>query len=773
MRKGKKNKVSISGKRIFILYCVAMIIILVISLIVSIIDHKKHLINWPIGYENIIGVMLQIIVTVITMIVSIIGISISLQNEKVFGCKLTILYALRKRNHYSVLQIIIISISLCILNAAFFMLELTIAVIGTSITSLLFVFQVVILEIPIMVKTESAVKCILKDNFIKCYLYESEIPKPVKDAVRYLLYNDNLKNTFEFLKDDSDQEYSQYTLIKLLEFQYDLAIDLNTQYDDREQLVIGSSLLENVFDVLLRHITVSDSVYSKVIENKYLLIQVLFQIRKLPEVQNRFSEKIESLILLLSYPKKTTLDFDLLSDVIIILSAWTIEEGDTIVINALRLQLSNYNYILKKSSYALDVFALISMYFYYLSCSDPDVPHEIKQMIKDWIGEGNIIERGTKITSWKKLFYQTANVFQVNYDRLTALVTRNADTLEYYLHGNGAKWVILEQSYVARWYLTNWLNTSVINNRDFSALIKQFPNLKNDLKSFGNQCLNEDHTFVPTEEMNQIVEFYSDNANHFIRFKIIEQVNHNFFKFINDLNYAELKSNADAAANLNQNDLAQKITSEIRTVLQNEWGFDSHQTIDNTDRYFSVLFEKMPEAINFEEIIIDYCVDSVLAELENATKKTVVYNSNQFDNNIQSIISKNPKYVSQSVKDTIPCFIESEEIKHEFIDACDNCDELHSKILGDMVIVLSDKDFRFNCEVLEVGFQELSEKELVDEVEKHQREDGQFVFNGVFMPREKIIEIVKAKYTVLTIRIKYQVVSSKENIFELVPYANN
>lgn len=41
------------------------------------------------------------------------------------------------------------------------------------------------------------------------------------------------------------------------------------------------------------------------------------------------------------------------------------------------------------------------------------------------------------------------------------------------------------------------------------------------------------------------------------------------------------------------------------------------------------------------------------------------------------------------------------------------------------------------------------------------------------MPREKIIEIVKAKYTVLSIVIKYQVFSSNKNIFKLVPYSNN
>ncbi len=766
------EKISIPGKRSFICCCAIMGIIFIMSFVISVIDRTHQLINWPDGYGDIIGVALQVIITIVTMIISIIGISISLQNENVFRCKLTTLCALRKRIHYSFLQIIIISISLCIFNIAFYMLDLKAAVIGTSITSLFFLLQVIYLEVPTMVKTEYAVKSILKDNFIDSHLHNLEMSKSVKDAVRYLLYSDNLKNTFEFFKDDFDQEYNEYVLIKLLEFQKDLAGDLETQYNNRERLIIESSLLENVLDVLLRQITIPDNVYSKVIENKYLLICVLLQIHKLPEGQDRFTEKVGSLIILLFDSKNSSINFDLIADVIIILSAETIKTGDMSIITDLRRQLSNFQYSLRQASYALDVFALLSMYLYYLSCSDPDVPSQIKQTIKKWIGEGNIIEKGTKITSWKKMFSQVKSHFPVDYNRFLSLAMRNSDTLEYYLFGSGAKWVIFEPSYVAQWYLTNWLNTTPPNNYDFSALINQYPDLKNDLKYIGNKCFNGNRVFVATAEMNQIVEFYSDSKDHFLYFKIAEQVNHYFFNFINNLNYAELKSNADQAANLDKNDLAQKITNEIRMVLFSEWGFDPKQAVNDEKQYFYLLFEKTPEAINFEQCIINCCVDSVLVELQNATQKTIVYNDEQFDNNIQNILAKRPKYVTPVVKNTLPYIINSESLNNELIEVCDNCNEFQSRILGDMTIVLTDDAFRFNCEILKVELRALSDQELANKVEKFQRADGQFVFNGVFLPREEIIDIVRKKYNVLSIIIKYKVVSTNENVFEIVPYSN-
>lgn len=95
----------------------------------------------------------------------------------------------------------------------------------------------------------------------------------------------------------------------------------------------------------------------------------------------------------------------------------------------------------------------------------------------------------------------------------------------------------------------------------------------------------------------------------------------------------------------------------------------------------------------------------------------------------------------------------------------------YGRFSAQKIFVLND-EFRFNCQVEEVEFGDLSDEELSQQVGKSQRADGQFIFDGVFLPREEIARIIREKYTVLTIVFKYQVVSSKENIFELIPYSN-
>lgn len=115
----KEKKVAIPGNSQFELYRLAIILIIILSCGFSIVDKINVIIEWPERYEDIVAISVQVIVTVISLIASIIGIAISLQNEKFFGVKITQLYALRIASHYSILGIILISVFLCALNLVF------------------------------------------------------------------------------------------------------------------------------------------------------------------------------------------------------------------------------------------------------------------------------------------------------------------------------------------------------------------------------------------------------------------------------------------------------------------------------------------------------------------------------------------------------------------------------------------------------------------------------------------------------------------------------
>ena len=68
-----------------------------------------------------------------------------------------------------------------------------------------------------------------------------------------------------------------------------------------------------------------------------------------------------------------------------------------------------------------------------------------------------------------------------------------------------------------------------------------------------------------------------------------------------------------------------------------------------------------------------------------------------------------------------------------------------SNILGVDAIV-TNNGFRFNCIVEKCEIRYLSEEEISNKIKKYQRTDGQYVFEGTFLPKEEILKIICNKF---------------------------
>lgn len=771
--KKRKKSVKIAGNSGFVFFNIMLVLIIAGSIVLSLMDILCQLIPWPCGFEDAIGVSTQIITSIASLVVSIVGIAISLQNEEFFGTKISRLYTLRVTKHYSILKIILLSIFLCFLNLVCYMLGLTLATLGTALATLCFLVYVICDEVPIMAKNEYALLSIIKDNLIRCYLNKQEVPKDLKDVIRYLLYRKNLKEIYIEFRDANDNSYNKYLLLKLLEFQHDLAFELNNQYDEKDQRIIASSMTENIFDIIFRHIDMSDEQYVDILNNKHLITRVLFRVNEIPSTRDILLSRISGLFQCLTFKSATkdeTAEF--LSTILIILASVTVKDGDFGILKGIRRQLSMSDYCLKEDTPALTVFTVLSMHLFYLCHSEDDTPQTIKEAILGFLSEKGMIEENTRIVSWKKLFETAASQFDVDYENFINLSLKNEHSLEYWLFGVGAKSIVLDQCYLATWYLTHLLNAHSRYIFNFSDIIVKNPNIKEPLKRFGETCFDQNGQFTPTEQMKTIARFYSDNDTIFSSFSIIENREHNLFNMVNNIKIETLRNDIELAMKINEKLLATKIQTGIEKAIQKEWGYSPALPIDDTERYFAVLLEKFPEAVNFEDSLVDFGRRSVLYDVEKAIPKTTIFNDDHFEESIRSLLAKKLKYCTQSAKTVIPkYFIQDPELLQCYVDTCKPLQEYNSSLLNHVSLV-TDHGFQFNCEVTRVFFRPLSEEELAKQVSKHQRADGQYVFNGAFMPQEEITKMIRDKFTVLMITIRYKIASAKDDIFEIHPYSN-
>lgn len=772
MKNKKSKKVRSSGNLSFWLFNMMLIAIILGAVSMSVFGKGDARLPLGADYRNVIGVSSQVITAIVSLVVSIIGIAISLQNDEYLGVKVTKLYALRVKKHYSVLSIILISIFLCALNLVFYMMDLTIAALGVLFVALLFLVKVVCSEIPIMMKNEATMLTILKDNLVYCYTYNEEATKDLKDAIKSLLYICTFKEAYNSLKDNSDEKLNQYILMKLLELQRDLAFDLKDRYGQAEQRIIGDSLVRNVADIVQRDIEVSDEQYKEIAANKYLLTRVLFRTYELESSRQNTIKMIASLYHSLRHVSdehQTRTDCELIASIIIIFVADTVKKADFNIIKKIRKNLSSWEYDLDDSSYYLDVFAVLSLFLYYLCNSESDTPPEIKEKIKTFISEDGMIEDNTRIVSWRNLFSLAAENFNVDYDRFIKIALSNEYTMEYWLFGIGCKNYVLDRSYLLTWYLTNLLNSYRADNLDFAA----FPTddeTRHCFKSFGSRCFAENNLFIPTEEMKQIIAFYSDDANPFALFEVVERQSHSFFNHINGIKLGDLKKESVLAKEVDMEEYAAIIRAGIDASLEKEWGFDPSLTISNSERYISVMLHKYPGE-HFADSLTESCIRSMKLDIKKAVPKTVIYKDDSFDANIRLMLSKNLKYATHDAKMHFPnLYISNLDLRQEYVNVCSSLSEFKSGFLSLMTLV-TDGGFKFNYEVEKVELRGLSEEELSAQVSKYQRSDGQYVYEGTFMPREEITNIIRDTLAVLTIIFKHQVAASENTVFELRPHS--
>lgn len=772
MNFSKDKTVSIKNEKTIYYFNALLIAIFIGSLVLSIENKIMQFWNLPENYCDVVGVSSQIITTILSLIVSVIGIAISLQNESFFGVRSTKIYALRKAKHYSILNIILISIFICAFNLAFYMLDLTIAAIGTLLVAVLFSVKVTCLEIPLMTKKEEAFFGIIKDDLIYCYLNKKEINHDVQTVIKHVLSEKNLSELYSILKDDKDDKYNSFLMLQLLDIQCHFAFELKMYSDEGQLYKIGDSLLGNVFDVVLRHFEFSDEIFSEIEKNKHLLTRVLFRLNNLSIVKPLLTSKIDSLFQVLLYCSSTNPGDKLLSSIIIILIANTIKQGDFAIIKAVRKCLSHSFWDVTDTCSATSVFAVISMQMYYLCELEKDTPENIKKEIVDFINESGEIVEETKIISWKKLYSSFAENFNVDYSYFLELAESNIHILEYWLLGSHAKTVVLDTNFFTKWYLTNLINTGKLVDKELNSLLSTNPDMKYYLKSFGDECLNDNGEFSPSEEMYRMISFYCDSKQSFGLFNIYEKRNKTLFEIINRIRKDEIKKKARQAKEVKNEDLAQSIEKSICSAVSKEWGYNASLKVVNSQRVFSVLLEKTTDAINFNEFLTNYCVESVLKDIRKSIEFKNVYGGENFEKELDNILDKNIKYVTASVKNTIPYFyISNEQLKEKFKQVCEPLEEIKSNLLG-VEILVTDLGFNFNCVVDEVEVRELTEEELSEKVNGYQRSDGQYIFRGAFMPREEILEIIKDRFIVLTVIFKHQIISSKDTVFNLLPFIN-
>ena len=732
----------------------------------------------PYANDNVAGIVCQVLTALMCGIASIIGISFSVQDSTFFGVKLKELRELRVGKYYSLQAIMTISVLIIAVNLLFYIFGLVYASYGLSISAVMFCLYIIWQEVPLMSKREGAALKILRER-IQTSTDAADIHATEFDkALKYMIVHQNLKTAYQKLSEGaSDNRVNIRILKKLLDIQSDVANGLKTIEDKQALDKTINSLSENLIDIVTFQLDISDIFGGNVSDYAHFVTRVLFRLNECPEGKEDCAKVIGRILWHLDHPRsktKDTVEIDFLFAILLSIVPSSVSRGDLSFLTKIQEYCSiNPLFVSNGRNFAL-LFSLLSLHLYCICELEESVPPEIKDKIKKTVCMTRNQIRGISVVyPWRTLFQRILSCAHVDYHEFMRVFENNAHSMEYMLLGEGMRTVIMNEHLAFQWYVANMLNRYDSDFDDYDAVFGS--TLDDDtafyLKRLYDDCYKDSKTFVTPDYMKKMLSFYGVE-NQLATFITSEKGSPKFYEYLTDIKAQEIRDEAKKLQEVDEVALAGRVKDGVTKVICSEWGLDKTLQLPTDNRYLCVFLEKST-AVNFDETLIDCFAQSIFYNLSNALNSmlpTQRPTDVSLDERIKALLKEDVVaasfdcvYIAHSIADT--------ELQNRYREMISTIERFQSSILPQaQASFVLQGGFSFNCQVDDVVIERPDEKQINERVEEYKRADGQYVYEGTFLNREDVYDVVSKKAMLITLSIRYALHAPQNRIITIDPF---
>lgn len=728
---------------------------------------------------NSLGIACQVIATICTCVLSILQISLSLQDNEFLGVSVRSLYRMRKKPHFGFAANVLISLGFIILAMLGYIAGNLYACITASISSLFFSIYLVVTESPYLCMQDKTMLKIVRNrligeynNSIKADNYQTAEVTKVLEA---LIKNKNLSWTYTRLSIKNDNDFNKYLLIKLMKVQTNIAFHLDKIESTSQLSEVTDELLDTACAMASSKFDIVQILGDTPKDYLHNVTRVLFRLldnnASKEKTINRLVEMIKWSSVLNKEDGDNNAKSDLFFSVMTILVIETVKNNEFSLIRELKKALSVSPFFLQGKSMTARIFAMISFVLYYLSRVENAVPQEIKNNI-DEIVQTSYIENNWRVLSWGKLFGKFGESFCVSLENFLSDFSKNQHYYEFSLMSCDAHWVVFTEELAFDWYFANYLNFERVYDIDYNNLFSINNNqwMIHHLKEIENSCYDSDRQFSPNKQMKEMAEFYSMSKPVFQNFSIAENHRHQLRDYIDSLRLKEFEDRIISSSAISNQDISNHFQPIIEEKIRNTFGFDSSIDISNEKQlYFALLTERSSNAINYDECIIDWAVNSILYNIWNKGIKKHAKSikiRNEFEQSVNEILDKDIEYVTTSTE-YYANEISDSQIQKEYVEkikkakTIDNANYLFAK----PTFILRN-GFAYNCQIQFI-VSDLTPETVSQKVDEYRRTDGQYVYEGTFLTREELSRIIKTTHVIFQVVFTYKVDTYEDAIFYL------
>lgn|GEM_PF-5052608 len=774
--KMKQNIIS-KNNAAFVVINFAIILLLLVAIGMEIVNKTiSKFWNYSNDFVNAVGIGSQVITAIVACVLSIIGISFSLQGNSYFGVAIRDLNAMRIRHRYSKLSIFIIAIVLLFGAIITYSINCMIVCVGIGVVAICFCLYVLVLEIPILLQNEKAFISILKDRLIFAYNKETDIfqsddyiREKFDIALSDLLKTKTLKTVYEYFSIKNQAEYNKSVLLKLLDVQQ--KIILKHIRLDEDFKAVADSLKSSMLDVFYGNFDVVQILGNDFNQYRHYFTRVLYQlIIREKDYYDNTANSIARAFVGYSYGEVNNDNNKLLISILLILNSSLVKNDCFLLLEALKKEYTRSYFSLSSKSVSTLAFAIISMHLYYLSNVENDLSSEIKSHIVQFVNT-KYVQDNRLALSWKSLFGSFVNDYAIDYKDYIEMCNENWVYFDFMLDSPFAKTVLFTTEFLNDWYICMLLNSNRAYRCDFSEELHDLTNGK--YVFYLDEFVRENFSgfvFNSTERLNDMASFYLEKTVLFQPAKS-KNVSMAFYEYYRNLKVSMLEEKANKDAKISNEKIQKEFEKPIISKLKSDYCFKCGEDLKECEqRYISIMYEKTSNAINHKDFLINYIVDGVFYDIAKSINCPTIKKDDNFDESIRNLQDKNITMITPGVH--AACYyVKDAELQKSFQEKLDNAKVINSRILLGSYVILDD-GCKYSINVDEFSIRDLDEKEINEEVDRCLREDGQYVYEGLFLPREEIKNLINKKYMIVTIVFRHKVEMMPNSLIKIELYSN-
>lgn len=730
--------------------------------------------------SNAVGVICQIVSTIVTCVISIQGIAFSLQSNLYYGVSLHMFYAMRRKPHFSFRTSTIISFVLLAQSMIGYLIGSLSSCVCASVSSVIFCIYLVCTESPYLAGQDETIFKIIQDRMILEYQNRTSANDTqlteFTDILRELIQSKNMVELYHRLSIPETNDYNKYVLQRLLEEQVYVAFHLNKIDSNSKLIAVTDGLLDSTKLMLNGEFNISSILGENIQEYFHQLTRVLFCLLEIPVSHDKTVEAVaeHTTYCSLLTPNSQAIK-DLNFSVLTVIIVDQIKENRFEIIDSIKRKLSISPFVLSfpPSSVTVRVFGYISFIMYALYAESNLVPEDVKTSIMTVVDSSYIANR-VEVLSWKSLFKEFSQSMMLTWDDFLTDLNLAKNYSEYYIENQFAQVATLSYELALEWYLAYCFSCDQrLTVQDYDKLFHASDDQRmiGSLKQIENSCYsNSDRQFAPSERLNRMANFYDDNAPLWL-FTHYENDVHAFRNYVDLLRKNEIEQSIEASKEFTNCSIEQHIQPLLDKKVQAIFGFCSSIDISKEEkRYFAIVAPKDTHAIiNFDEFICNTAITSLLRIIRNNVidkyKRTIIVRK-AFDDSVRELVNNDFEFVTGHVKYCKSAI--SDPTIQEMFDRKVNGAQIidtPTYLFTDPTIILKG-GYSMNCH-LQLAVLDLTPEQISKQVDEYIQSDGQYVYDGALVTREELSRIIRDTKVVYQIIFCYKVLTYKDGIVSL------